>query len=119
MWAASCAEQEVVAFDRDWLFTAMALVGDIPFAHLVVRLHHRPRTTTYAGSVVRFAARVLQMIGLAAHAKEGQEGPLGWRFCTICSKARLRTERCWSDRACSGSARTRPFESSSATSHPE
>lgn len=73
MWAAICAEQEIVALDRDWLFTAIALVGDIPFAHLVVRLHDRPRTTTYAGSVVRFAARVLQMIGLAAQAREEQE----------------------------------------------
>src|SRR5262249_28475481 len=38
-----------------------------------VRLHSKPRTTTYAGSVVRFAARVLQMIGLAAHARAEQD----------------------------------------------
>jgi purine catabolism regulator len=73
MWSAICAEQEVVPLDRDWLFTAIALVDDVPFVHLVVRLHDRPRTTTYAGSVVRFAARVLQMIGLAAHARGEQD----------------------------------------------
>lgn len=73
MWDAVISEQEVVALDRDWLFTAVALVEDVPLAHLVVRLHDRPRTTTYAGSVVRFAVRVLQMIGLAAHARETQE----------------------------------------------
>jgi hypothetical protein len=58
MWHAVCAEQEVVALDRHWLFTMVALVGDVPFAHFVVRLHDRPRTTTYAGSVVRFGVRV-------------------------------------------------------------
>lgn len=73
MWRAVLAGQEVVPLDRDWLFTAIVLVDDTPYAHLAVRLHSKPRTTTYAGSVVRFAARVLQMIGLAASSRAEQE----------------------------------------------
>jgi sugar diacid utilization regulator len=59
-----------------WLFSATALVDDVPFAHLAVRLHQKPRPGTYAGSVVRFAIRILQMIGIAGRARVEQEGAL-------------------------------------------
>jgi purine catabolism regulator len=74
MWRAVLEDQQVAPIERDWLFTAAAVVGGVPFAYLAIRLHDKPRPATYGGSVARFAARVLQMICLAgqAHAEQAR-----------------------------------------------
>jgi hypothetical protein len=73
MWDAVCAGEHVVPLERGYIFTSGVSVGEIPYAHLVVRLRDDPRPAGYARSVVHFAARVMQMIALASYAGADQE----------------------------------------------
>jgi DNA-binding PucR family transcriptional regulator len=73
MWEAVRSGEQVVPLERCYVFTATVAVDELPYAHLAARLRDDPRHDSYATSVVRFAARVLQMVGIARQAATAQE----------------------------------------------